>query len=158
MLGLHFFPISVHLQETDRYSVSSDSAPEDTSEPTKTTFLGTYTSQLTVSQLESDPAALLALWRVKPNHLYFESTIEDVNERHSWQGCEDISWISHHTQIEFSLSWESMQLEHLAYEKYDLYDPLNHIWEETKNQRESPPSRLNIKETHTLLVKYRWGG
>lgn len=99
-----------------------------------------------------------SLWRVKPNHLYFESTIEDVNERHSWQGCEDISWISHYTQIEFSLSWESMRLGHLAYEKYDLYDPLNHIWEETKNQRESLLSGLNIKETHTLLFKYRWGG
>lgn len=38
-----------------------------------------------------------------------------------------------------------MQLGHLAYERYDLHDTLNHIWEETKNQQET-----------TEWIEYQW--
>lgn len=46
------------------------------------------------------------------------------------QSSKNISGISHcKLSIGFSLSWESMHFRHLASEDYDLFDPLNHVWE-----------------------------
>lgn len=94
--------------------------------------------------------------RAKRDRLYFEATIHHVNERHSWRSRYDVSWISHHAQIEFSLPWESMQLGHSVCGGPDACDPLNPIWEENEIQPESPQSRSDSKDAHTLLFKCRW--
>lgn len=49
-----------------------------------------------------------------------------------------------------------MQFGHLAYEGYDLFDPLNQVWEETKNQQGGAQRGSPFRETLALWFKYRW--
>lgn len=52
------------------------------------------------------------------------------------QTSKNTSEISHcKLSIGFSLSWESMHFRHLASEEYDLFDPLNHVWEGVKKKK-----------------------
>lgn len=60
-----------------------------------------------------------------------------------------------------SLSWESMHFRHLASEDYDLFDPLNHVWEGVFccfffKKKEMSCCGSAFKETLTLLFKHTW--
>lgn len=70
------------------------------------------------------------------------------------QTSKNRSEISHcKPSIEFSLSWESMHFPHLASDDYDLFDPLNHVWE---GVRKSVGRGSTFKEALTLLFKHIW--
>lgn len=73
------------------------------------------------------------------------------------QTSKNISEISHcKLSIGFSLSWESMHFRHLASKEYDLFDPLNHVWEGVKKPKKTAHCGLAFKETVTPLFKQTW--
>lgn len=93
--------------------------------------------KFTKYQLKSDLGSLLTfsrIWKLtifvlcQQYRVWMSSTAD--------QTSKNTSEISHcKLSIGFSLSWESMHFRHLASKEYDLFDPLNHVWEGVKKKK-----------------------
>lgn len=118
-------------------------------------WLLALTNKVEKYELESD------LWSPLTSSRIWNQTIFLLCQQYSvWmsstadQTSKNRSEISHcKPSIEFSLSWESMHFPHLASEDYDLFDPLNHVWE---GVRKSVGRGSAFKEALTLLFKHIW--
>lgn len=109
---------------------------------------------LTKYQLEPDLGSLLTSSRI------WKQTVFVLCQKYSvWMSStadltsKNTSEISHcELSIGFSLSWESMHFRHLASE-YDLFDPLNYVWERVKKKKKNSALRIGFQGNSQAIIQ-----